>query len=78
MEKKIYGTITDISKEKVFIPSVYVGNGSTEINGKEVEFEFSTTWKQTPIVKLGNKYFCLSWEDILQIAKDRGLFEVVK
>lgn len=67
MEKKIHGTITDVAKEKVFIPSVYVGNGSIEINGKEVEFEFLTTWKQTPITKVGNKYFCLS-----------GLFEEVK
>lgn len=85
MKKKIYGTITDTArllsqkqKEKVLIPSIYVGDGSVEINGKEVKFELLTTWKQAPMVRVGNKYFYLSWKDILQMAEDRGLFEEVE
>lgn len=78
MEKKIYGTITDFAKEKVIIPTVLVGDGSTKINGKEVKFEFLTTWDQEPIVRAGNKHFGLRWKDITQMAEDRGLFEEVK
>ena len=76
MEKKIYGTITT-AKEKV-LPCIYVGGGSSKINGKEVKFELLTTWKQEPMIKVGNKYFCLGWKDILQMAEDRGIFEEVE
>jgi len=43
-------------------------------NGKEVSCELNTTIKKSPMVSFGGKHFHISWEDIMHMAIDAGLF----
>lgn len=61
--------------ENALFLSVYVGEGSAKINGKECKFEMSVgASNYAPIVEYGKRKFTLSWEDILTLAEKAGLF----
>lgn len=72
MEKIIFGDITDTEKEKKFFFTEHVGDAT--INKKyKVELLVGAV-NLAPIIKYGHKYFSLAWDDILQLAKNAGLF----
>lgn len=51
--------------------SQYIGEGKTE-NGKEFKSEASLRYE--PIVAFGDSYFLLSWQDVVKLAEQAGLF----
>lgn len=66
--------IGELHKNAMFF-SVYVGEGSAKINGKECKFTMDVgATNYAPIVTYGKHSFTLSWEDILTLAEKAGLF----
>lgn len=63
-------------EEGVFL-RLHVAEGDVEIDGKEVKFELAVTYSYTPLVLVGKKAFILSWEDIVNLAEEAGLFSEV-
>lgn len=53
--------------------SIYVGRGETP-NGKEFSLELGAV-TSSPMVNFNERRYLLSWEDIVQLAEDRGLFD---
>ena len=53
--------------------SVYAGRGETP-NGKEFSLELGAV-TSSPMVNFNGRRYLLSWEDIVQLAEDRGLFD---
>ena len=75
MASKI-GHILDTSKESKFIMTDHVGEGRGILdNGQEINYELLSAMDRAPVIKYGKKYFLLSWEDILNLAEKKGLFE---
>ena len=69
-EKKKYGKIIE-----GFVLREHVGEGTTA-DGKE--FEISVAVNMSPLVKYKKKFYSLSWDDILHLAEEKGLFDEVK
>ncbi len=70
------GHILDTSKENKFIMTEYVGEGRGSLdNGQKINYELLLAMDRAPVIKYGEKYFLLSWEDILNLAEKKGLFE---
>ena len=51
--------------------SQYIGEGKTD-DGKE--FKIEATLNYAPLVVFGDRYFVLSWPDVLMLAEKAGLF----
>lgn len=67
--------IGTLHKNSMFF-SVYVGEGTGKIKGKECKFEMEVgATNYAPIVVYNKRSFTLSWEDILKLAENAGLFE---
>lgn len=70
MEQIKYGKICN-TKDAHFL-RFHAGGGSTD---KWQEFDLGVTAvEQTPIVFFKDKMFCLTWNDIILLADDAGLF----
>lgn len=70
MEQIKYGKICN-TKDAHF-HRFYAGGGSTD-EGQEFDLGVAAV-EQTPIVFFKDKMFCLSWNDIILLAADAGLF----
>lgn len=71
--KKQYGKVVD-NRHKLFF-TMSVGEGSFDLDGATVKFELmANIGSGAPLVKFGNRTFVLSWDDIIELAEQAGLF----
>ena len=79
IDKLQVGTLdkNDDPNKKHFYFTQFIGSGSGCTDaGREVEYELlSSAGNGAPIVQYKNRYFLLSWNDILQLAENAGLFK---
>lgn len=67
--------IGKIETNKHFLTE-HVGTATGTVNGKEVKVDILVGGiNKSPILQYKNKHFVLSWDDILELAEQAGLFK---
>ena len=76
IQKKLAVGFVDRNKKYAYFAEA-VGTGTRKSeDGNELEFELLlSATNGSPIIRYENNYYVLTWEDILKLAENAGLFE---